>query len=374
MKGYLFNPENDLALAAGDASYTPPRNAALLRDNGAMLPLWYADAGDLVLGSCDDDDWLSSIYDRFCIAACPSLRLPEVTECVPWGWSANAARRFNRAGVAESSLPSDEALARLRDLSHRRITVEVYKRLYDNGFRGTEMPSEADSIDKIRRYAASHSSMFYFKSPWSSTGRGVASSVTMCPDEIERRCAGIISRQGSVMLEPLLDKVLDFAMLFYADGSGTVRFAGYSMFCNNGDAYSGNMLMSDDAIERRIVELTGGKDVKMLRCLMPEILQEIIGDAYTGYFGVDMMVYRNRNGQLQIAPCVEVNLRMTMGVVAHIFRERYLGEDVVNAMLTVEFGDKTPMKEPVVDSGKLVKGDLSLVPPSGVFRISIKIN
>ena len=46
---HLFNPENDLALAADMACYTPPPAAVRLRSRGALLPLWFASEGDLIM-------------------------------------------------------------------------------------------------------------------------------------------------------------------------------------------------------------------------------------------------------------------------------------------------------------------------------------
>ncbi|MDE5915106.1 MAG: hypothetical protein K2G71_00870, partial [Duncaniella sp.] len=52
-----------------------------------------------------------------------------------------------------------------------------------------------------------------------------------------------------------------------------------------------------------------------------EILTELTATAYKGWMGVDMMVY-NDGGRRRVMPCVELNLRMTMGVVALKVSER----------------------------------------------------
>ena len=54
-------------------------------------------------------------------------------------------------------------------------------------------------------------------------------------------------------------------------------------------------------------------------------LQQIYGSIYTGYLGVDMLVYRDKqNGNLAIHPCIEINMRYTMGMVALRISERFL--------------------------------------------------
>ena len=42
MNLYLFNPENDLAIAFGGENYTPPPAAQLIGKELSALPLWYA--------------------------------------------------------------------------------------------------------------------------------------------------------------------------------------------------------------------------------------------------------------------------------------------------------------------------------------------
>ena len=43
---YLFNPENDLALANGGKNYTPPPLARTIARDLSTLPLWYATEGE----------------------------------------------------------------------------------------------------------------------------------------------------------------------------------------------------------------------------------------------------------------------------------------------------------------------------------------
>lgn len=49
----------------------------------------------------------------------------------------------------------------------------------------------------------------------------------------------------------------------------------------------------------------------------------MIGTDYAGYLGVDMMICREGENFL-VHPCVEINLRMNMGVVARLFYDRYV--------------------------------------------------
>ena len=48
MKLHLFNPENDLAIADGNANYCAPPSALKIAYDLSTLPLWYANNEDAV--------------------------------------------------------------------------------------------------------------------------------------------------------------------------------------------------------------------------------------------------------------------------------------------------------------------------------------
>ena len=50
---FLFNPENDIALAAGRQNFTPPKAAVQMALSGATLPWWLGDSDDYLLLSTE---------------------------------------------------------------------------------------------------------------------------------------------------------------------------------------------------------------------------------------------------------------------------------------------------------------------------------
>lgn len=368
MNAYLFNPENDLALAAGTANYTPPKNALLLSNCGRLLPIWYAAPESAVLAKPGYESWVNEVCDTYGLDVTCSDTLPQNAICFPWGWSMYAARIFNNAGVTANSLPTDDALSRLRNLSHRRISISVVQALRRVvNFEITKIATEAKSAADVVNYAKNNGT-FYFKSPWSSTGRGVALSSSMSAEEVLRRCEGIISRQGSVMLEPSVNKVQDFAILFYSD-AGKVTHIGYSYFSNEGNSYSSNVLVDDSEILSMLSRYVPREMLESLADNLQCVLTEIIGDAYTGYFGVDMMIYEEC-GAYKIDVCTEVNLRMTMGVLAWIWNKRFMASGV-KGILSVTYGSDGIDCNRIVEAGKLVSGTQYLVPPGQQFSITV---
>ncbi len=369
-----FNPHNDLALAAGVSHYTPPANAARLAWAGRLLPLWYSSPGDFILAAQPDDDWMESVANDFGIEA-EVYRGQQVARCRPWGWSVDARSRFVDAGIAVGSLPGDDELRRMASLSHRRLTVALMAELSQRlTFELPPMPVEVSSVADALVAVSRFGGKAFVKLPYSSTGRGVVNLSGMSVTDMAKRVEAMLRRQQSVMVERALDKTLDFAMLFKAHCS-RVEFIGYSAFmADNGVAYSGNLVMSDEKIKTDYLGPYLPVDIlDSLESTMPAVLSSLIGDGYDGYFGVDMMVYRLDDGSgFAVAPAVEVNLRMTMGVVAHHLRQRVVAPDV-DALMRVGFRDSISDSSKVIHSGRIVSGTMSLTPPDSFFSFLLSV-
>lgn len=324
---FLFNPENDIALGLGLKRITPPRQAMLLHDAGAMLPFWLGDVDDYVLVDDGGLDNARKWVDGLPVAGpvpVSSGCLPDISQLCPWGWSLDACSQFEKAGVGDELMRGYIArMERYRRLSHRVTSLRMLRLLRDMGVDIPDvMPVEAVSVTQVEEYVKEHGAAF-LKSPWSSSGRGVfpvsAGSYEMSMSRVE----GIINRQGSVMVEPFLTKIQDFAMLFEYDGGATVTdtptagFAGYSLFFNSTMTnYGGNLVASDDEILGRLSMFVRREDIERLRVLVGECLEILLGDGYSGQLGVDMMIYGSDGERPRIAPCIELNLRTTMGFVA----------------------------------------------------------
>jgi hypothetical protein len=126
------------------------------------------------------------------------------------------------------------------------------------------------------------------------------------------------------MGEEWKDKVCDLAMEFYSDGT-TVQFAGYSLFTTDQrGAYQGNILASNDKIEQMLSQYIATATLHEVRDALCSITTSLIAPHYRGYLGIDMIVYRHTDGTLLLHPCIELNLRMSMGMVARTIADRYI--------------------------------------------------
>jgi hypothetical protein len=334
---FLFNPENDIALGMGLQRITPPRQAALLHRAGAMLPAWLGDAGDFVFVEQADLEaaqrWRVSIAERYGIQL--PIPISEITAGnalfpEPFGWSYDTIAQFERMGVASQLLAAQRArMEQHRLLSHRRSALHLLQSLQQQGVElHQSLPVEANSMTAVEQ-AVGEFSEAYIKSPWSSSGRGVfpvsIATLAISADRIQ----GIINRQGSVMIEPQLPKLQDFAMLF-KDG----EFEGYSLFFNStATNYGGNFVASDERILEQLSQWVAPAKVEALRKAVEKALAAVLGDEFChGCLGVDMMICGRPDETPWIAPCVEINLRATMGFVARGVYQKFGREGVMSIM------------------------------------------
>lgn len=90
---------------------------------------------------------------------------------------------------------------------------------------------------------------------------------------------------------------------------------------------------------------------------LENILPRIIGTTYRGWLGVDMMTYMI-GGIEKIMPCVELNLRMTMGIAAMKIHEKLSNKNTY----LLNWEHNTPIGA----------GEIELLPPRLGFALRLK--
>jgi len=313
-KLHIFNPEHDIALASNLANFTAPHAGRLLRaDLGWMAALW-ADAGDYVW--VEDAEHAERAYRRTLRRRKypvqwidkKGLRALDVDAIEPWGWDAALCRQLTRADVDAALLPSATDIASIRMLSHRltaaRLLQELTIRHHETLVGEATLCQTVEAVeDLLERHGR-----LVLKAPWSSSGRGIR-FVEQGLDNYHRGwLRNLLAAQGGVMVEPYYDKVKDFAMEFSADGQGGIRYEGLSLFHTENGAYTGNVI----ATEAKKREMIGRYvSTELLDGVKERICATQLLKGYAGPFGVDMMVVNTH-----LHPCIEINLRRTMGHVA----------------------------------------------------------
>ena len=197
------------------------------------------------------------------------------------------------------------------------------------------------------------------------------SSFSSSLEKVKNWANALIRRHGYLTAEPYYNKVQDFAME-YCVREGQCRFIGYSLFNTNSHGrYESNLLMEDEKIETLLSQYIPHSALHEVRDWVISHFTHIIPAEWDTthhplYFGIDMMVVMTTdngqqtrfvpasemqahlqflseqsqssttelltdnshlstlNSQLKLHPCVEINLRLNMGIIAHEVRRTLL--------------------------------------------------
>lgn len=373
MKLYLFNPDAELALASGSTHYLPPAAIRQMAADLSLLPLWYGDAGSTILLYSEEEAlYLQQMKQLFAlpIEGLSVSSLPTHITPSPWGWNLSIRHQCLRLGLEESFLPSVEEVEHHRLLSSREIAA-AWLPVVSQGLSDCIGQMEViRSIQACADYAA-HTPHCLFKQPWSSSGKGLRWCRGHYGAEDEHWCHKAISTQGCVVASPIYKKVCDLAMEFRRSDKSRVEFVGYSLFLTNErGVYLGNRLITDSTAENILQQWLSLDVLYEVRRRWIEQLS-CLDDACMEYVGVDMMVC-DVAGSYRLHPCIEVNLRMNMGVLASIFARRYLNNEAECTLRIEGFRTSKALLEThcmwqkshpwVVKDGRLVSGYLPLVP------------
>ena len=348
---FIFNPEHDLALANGNRHFIAPRNIREM-------------AHDLA----------------------PLIEYIDRNHPLVWGWDAAIKERLHRSGYPEGELPTDTAIAALRLRSERQTAHKIlhaYNADHPNGiYEGESKIIRA--VDDIEPYAESHQHIL-LKDPLSGSGKGLR-HVSANTDWSKTRewAQALIGRHGYLTAEPYYDKVKDFAMEFYAKGA-ECQFIGYSLFTTNHHGrYEGNILTTDEKIEETLVQYIPRTALRELQAWIVRHKGDIIPTEWDTtqfplYFGIDMMVVKATantettcNTQFKLHPCVEINLRLNMGIVAHAVHHSLLATGSEGTFHVVSFPTREALwdfhceqqeKYPKInEGGRIVAGYHPLTP------------
>lgn len=329
---YYFNPGHETAVKNSSPYYTAPANIAAMKKELSFLPAWYANSGDVVLVDEDiDEDFYNGLSDNleFDIKAITGRNLIGYAqeEVCLWGISPQGVHFFeelNKEYSLELKIPQwqDEYIY----LNGRQIAKDVLSELINlnASLSDSLLPQFYSQLEDIECEVRKADYQLLAKAPYSSSGRGLLWLPIGELTRTERQILhGALKKQGAVSIERALDRQVDFAMEFACDGNEQVQFVGYSLFeTNKKGAYLGNILLPQSQIEERLGQMVSQDILDKTKTDLLHILSKKYA-SYKGYLGVDMMIYKE-NEAFCLHPCVEINMRANMGIVAINIQQRYL--------------------------------------------------
>lgn len=380
MNIHYFNPGHETAVNNASPYYTPPANIAAMQEELSFLPAWYADREDKVLVDSKDEVYYSYLTEKFSTLAQP-VSQNELTQYRDanvslWGVSPQAIRYFEELNKElEINLDIPQWSEEYKYLNSRLAARDCLSELINSIplLSQAIIPQFYTNLDDINRAVNASAYQLLAKAPYSSSGRGLlwlpATGLTRTENQILH---GILKKQGSISIERVLNKQMDFAMEFMADGKGNIAFAGYSLFYTNAKGgYEANYIGSQKSIIEQLSEKISLDLLDSVKGKLINILSEKLTILYNGCIGVDMLIYLEDN-EYKLHPCVEINMRYNMGFLSCRLYENYIAtqscgkfyidfnpkaEEMYNNHLLME--EKHPIR---IENGRIISGYLSLCP------------
>lgn len=319
---FIFNPDHEEALAEGSPTGNPGKAARMMATNAWSLPGLLAGEGDWVV--CPPE----AVF-REQVHKARGLRTTELTagvwddvnEICPWGWDGRLVKRLSRLGAPQRLLPDEETLCRLRRLSSRQTVGRVLDSLKADV---PELCGESlwcGSFDEVVRALDAIGGRAVAKAPWSCSGRGVF-VVNGHPDKAQTaRIGRILERQGGIEIQPFYCATQNFAMEFDLR-QGRADYLGMSVFTSSaGGQYSGAMVGKESRL-RALLPPQVLAEADKVKAALANVLPSLLSGIPDGPLGIDMMVCETADGTLRLNPCIELNLRRTMGHVAIVLADR----------------------------------------------------
>lgn len=395
---YFFNPEHDLALANGSPHYQPPKNVVKFADDLSLLPLWFASNDGLFYGRNDkcfvhsslkvDESWLSEerrLLGNCCKWGDKKLFFAENKEnflVIPWGKDHAFCHGLERFGAAPDASECDL----IREVSRRDFSLKIAQHIHSKDLYGNMTPPCSYlSLDDIER-RATEASPTLFKAPLSGSGRGLCWCRNGFEKRVENWAAKTLQTQGCVVAEPIWDKVADFAFEFgvslnpEATERITIQDFGLSLFeTDSAGVYRKNRLASNSDILSFLSKHVPADEIQnafheVKKAFVANYAKRLLSVRKRAqyFIGVDMLIGKDANGKFILNPCVEVNMRMTMGLASRVFYDKYveegkLGEFTIDnarepGALLADDQRRRSEKPLIIKDGKIVSGYMSLTP------------
>lgn len=334
---YLFNPTCEYAVANGSPHWQPNRLLQKMESDLSVLPVFFSGSNDFVLvEKIPSEEYIQSLR-RFNLEIPNFIMKADATgnqqflqlhknELLPWGWSPAAHQLLyplkESCSAEFKQSPVYQWKPEHRELTSRKFAIEILIQVRNLMQAEYLLPPELTPKICLTKTdfenALSEWGKIMVKAPWSSSGRGLQ-PVTKTPvhQKVWEKILGIVKEQGFAVAEPFLNKVTDLAFLFEVK-KGKVSFLGISNFCTNlKGQYEGNYLNGlPETTEQNTVEFVNIVINEIREPLLKAIASSKLATYYEGVFGVDTLIYTDKTGNLRINPCLEINVRHTMGLLS----------------------------------------------------------
>jgi hypothetical protein len=248
----------------------------------------------------------------------------------PWAWSPDAVEQL-RPYAADVSPQMDqpwrEALP--SEWFSKAIGLRLEAALGGFPETGKWQTDAAEVLAEIERLLGDGQALL--KAPMAFAGRGHL-RVNRQSDPAKTRgwIDNTLASHRAVVVEPWLDRVMDFSALYEMKPGGRVSLIGMTRMENDAAGRFLGIRVSPkwgNVLDPQMAEFLfrEAQVMAVYQDAIPAQLNELL-PGYVGPLCVDAMVHRRKDGSLALKPVVEINVRMTMGRIAWEWMKRQPGK------------------------------------------------
>lgn len=240
-----------------------------------------------------------------------------------WGYSPRAIEWANRAGSAVSTHPC----LSLIKLIHDKRWIEDYRGPLDPKLC---FDPWIDTHDKLE-HALSKGSypLWLAKRVMHSAGRG---NCLFKRDQRPARFKQWINADGGFLLQPFVDRKLDFSSLWWISPQRDICHISYSrMIISREGRYQGCLLGPHDQLFANDMQWLKTHKTQAL-----DLLAQVAALGFFGFIGLDAMVYRLFNEQI-LTNIIEINARQTLAMHLESIRRQILPGLVACAQISKSY-------------------------------------
>lgn len=379
MNIFHYNPTCEMAIANGSPFYMAPALLRQFEQDLAPLMAFFADENDWVV--CEqktEPAYLEQLrilgvksVNFIGIEDLAKWKLDHPTELVqlkPWGKSPAEAYRFSFLSQDEQIWQSAYSALFERKTSARFLQSFLKQNqqlsIVDPKISIQIITSVAEVDDLIQNL-----NPLVLKAPLSSSGRGLLVLRRNCLNEANRQLIdSVVKQQGYMTAEKWYQKIGDLSFQFEVEPSQKVNYRGTSYFFTNSNGQYGGHYLGKSSILQ--TEFSPKKLNEVAERLCEALAKSIFAELHAGPIGIDAILFRGNNHEVNLHPCLEINPRYTMGYLAlqlqskihpeanGEFRVQYFGSGELARFVEEE----TKKNPPIVVDGLVRKGFFALNP------------
>ena len=320
----VCNIGHEVALEAGDPlHYTPPRLIRQIRSALWSLPLWASPAW------LERDLWWVHPFSESLSPYLTDRELSHIakgdvgdSELMLWGHERSLAHSLAKqyglcGGEVCSELPQE-----LMPCWTRAASARFFEKYSSVPWRSrVAMITQIEELVELLTQGPC-----LVKLPFSSSGRGLW-RINRLDSQLEETLRKLLRRHGTLLVEPLLDKMQDYGAEYYIDEAGEVQFVGLCAFeTDDQGRYLESLCQAPEETLRQLTEsLSDPNELTQALAQHRAYLSREVAPYYCGAVGIDLLTYRpdGVSSRTALHPWVEINLRYTMGHYAlDLYRER----------------------------------------------------